>query len=113
MIRYVCKGSDGKAFIASEELAEVLTWATAARLAGNNGCVKVHVTDLGRARIATAGNHRIIAYAAGGYGRFVHRSAGWGIARELPAEVEEALCLALGIEVARDWTVEEILAQEG
>ncbi len=111
---YVCKGNDGKPFIASEGLACVLDWANAARLAANNGCVKVNVVEADGALVGTAGEFRVIAYAEGGYEVFWrHEPHGWLITDTMPADVEETICLALGIVPVRDWTAEEILVREG
>lgn len=117
---YVCKSNrEGDWFLASDELAEVLDFAQAVRLNGNNGAFKVQVREFGggmNARSATAGKWRITVYE--GYDEY-QRSEGIGATwttppeTPMPNDVEEALCHALGICVRRVWTVEEILAREG
>lgn len=116
---YVCKANNGDWFTASEDLAEVLTFATAVRLAGNNAAFKVYTGTEWDAR----GPYRwakilrgalIRAREDGSYDRFtLDRFDRWTPAEKLPDDVEQALCHALGIPVRREWTAEEILRQEG
>jgi hypothetical protein len=121
VIVYVCRARGGPLFVASDELAEVLDWAAAARLATSNGAWKVNVYEGEGWRAATCDGWRILAYAAGGYSchQQVSGMTGWWLADDcIPCEMEEALCFALGVpclvvEVERPWTAEEILEREG
>lgn len=112
---YVCKAKDGPLFVASDELAEVLDFAAAARLAVNNGAWRVTLGAMpcGDAyRYAVCDRWRVVACSGGDYARQERRPQGWECSRSMPPEVEAALCFALGLAVRRAWTPDEILAKE-
>lgn len=110
---YVCRDRSGNLFAASDELAEVLDHAHAARLASRNGAWSVRVTgEPGQDRAARCGEWAVIADREGGYAVWRHEGGLWVLHLAGECPVEEVLCFALGLPVRRTWTAEEILARE-
>jgi hypothetical protein len=104
MATYLCQDLTGAWYVASELLTAALDREGLRGPVNVATAYRVQVgTQPSGLRFATAGDYRVVAYAAGGYCRQWRAPAGGGWflfraeAEGLPEDVERALCFALGI----------------
>ncbi len=118
---YVCRAKNGELFTASEELANVVETFDAVRpgFQPQNGLYRIVYVNMKTLRAGTftdaSGERwRILAYPEGGWSteRFVE-AIGWVETGEMPEDIGQAICHAMGLAWVSDWTPEEILAREG
>ena len=103
---YVCQDFKGNWFVASEFLEAALDRESVRSPVNVPLALTVTLgrTKTGRYPCATHGDFRMVDYRSagcyqGGYEVFQHvEPFGWLVADEVPEDVEQALCFALGIE---------------